>query len=80
MNFQVYGRNLDDNFKNMYEKFHWRLLYLMSYVSNLLPYIADILPMSLNFGCRKQGKVWHCLEVHHKCRANASLDRFDDGE
>ena len=36
----------------------------MSYVSNLLPYIADILPMSLNFGCRNQGKVWHCLEVH----------------
>ena len=80
MNLQVYGRNLDDNFKNMYNKYHWRLLYLMSYVSNLLPYIADILPMSLNFGCRKQGKVWHCLEVHHKCRANASLDRFDDGE
>ena len=80
MNLQVYGRNLDDNFKNMYNKSHWRLLYLMRYVSNLLPYIADILPMSLNFGCRKQGKVWHCLEVHHKCRANASLDRFDDGE
>lgn len=80
MKLQVYGRNLDDNFKNMYNKYHWRLLYLMSYVSNLLPYIADILPMSLNFGCRKQGKVWHCLEVHHKCRANASLDRFDDGE
>jgi hypothetical protein len=79
MNLRVYGKNLDDNFKNMYNKSHWRLLYLMSYVSNLIPYITDILPMSLNFGCRDQGKVWNCLEVH-KCRAIASLDRFDDGE
>jgi hypothetical protein len=78
MNLQVYGRNLDDNFKNIYNKSHWRLLDLMRYVSNVLSHIADILPMLLNFGCRDQGKVWHCLEV--KCRANASLDRFDDGE